>query len=63
MRSIYQFSFKRIAYTFFFHNMDIKRFYQQTYLLTHSKMMIVLYNKFITIGLDHHFIMHTFKDG
>ena len=43
--------------------MNIKRFHQQPNEGTDLKMMIVLYQKFIAVAKDGHFIMYPLEDG
>ena len=62
MSSIQQFTFKRVTATFFLHNMNIKRLYQQTDFGSYFEMMIILYEEFITSAKHGHFIVDTFKN-
>ena len=62
MSSILQLTFKRIAYTFFLHDMNIERFHQQTDLCTDFEMMIILNQKFISTAKHGHFVVHSFED-
>ena len=57
-----QLAFKSIAHTLFLHNMNIERLHQQPDESPDFKMMIVLYQKFIAIAENRHFVMYAFKD-
>ncbi len=64
MGRINHFTFKRVANTFFLHNMNIEWFYQQSDFLSGFKTMIILYHELVSFGsLHHHFVMDSFKDG
>ena len=62
MSSILQLSFKCIAYTFFLHNMNIKRLHQQPHFRTDFKMMIILNKELISATKHSHFIVYPFED-
>ena len=62
MTFVYHLSLERIAYTLLLHDMDVKRFDQQTYFLPHVKVMVVLHDKLITVCHNNHLIMHSLED-
>jgi len=61
---INQMPFEGVASAFFLHDMDIERFYQQSYFTSGLKAIVVLYHQFVTVfGLHQHFVVYTFENA